>query len=180
VPLPALDCAIPEETCCPWLFDDAEYMLGAIEAIFIACVGEDDCAALRVFVSWGMPAIADTDYLTIWLDGIRRTSGNGGLNVREIQWTVLLSESNYPTFGQSVDGIITSPDTALLHAVNRHVYAHAAVLESAVATAHAAGTLLPNGCTNARVSALVPATGGGDVKGGTAGTRLTITYQRVM
>lgn len=182
MPLPLTSCEIPEETCCPWLFTDATTMLDAISAQLVDCIGEgDECTGppLATFVSFGPPAFTFTDYLTVWLNSITRTQGSAKLpGFYEIQWTIRLSESGYPTVERGKDDILVNPDPALVQAIAAHAYAHLALLASAVGVAQSAGALLPSACSHVRVSSVVPAVGGGSVLGGCAGAELLVAYTR--
>lgn len=181
MPLPNCSCEIQSPTCCGWLFADGRAMLDAVYERLVECLPEtDDCTGppLQTFVSHGQPVTAESDYLTVWLEGIRLTTSNGVMRTFEVSWVMLLSESGYPSF-RSEGNEPVSPDLDLLEQVNEHVYAHLAKLTEAVGTAWLEGDLLPDrACTKVRLSEVVPAVGGGDVLGGSAGARLRIAYSR--
>lgn len=181
MPLPSCACEIEAPTCCGWLFADAETMLAAVYARLADCLPEpDECTgpALDVFVSHGPPALTRSDYLTVWLEYIRLTAADKATRTYEISWVMLLTESGYPGF-KNVGNELTEPTIEQLAAVNEHVYAHLAMLTDAVFLAHSNGELLPaHGCGTVRLSEIVPATGGNDVQGYSAGARLRITYSR--
>lgn len=176
--IPDALCADPT-LCCDRIVLDGLTVLTSVQTALYECLGydpdADNCgeAPFVTFFGFGQPAMT-LDYLTIWLEQItpdfnqdpRTTRFGQSLNV---QWLIRLQLSGYPTF--AMDGqTIVNPDPVVLNRVNQVMTAIGTVVLSTIQTGS------PVGCSGLQIINYLPAIGGGDVLGGTAGVTVRFSY----
>lgn len=163
--------------CCGWLYEDGQSILAAVLPSMVACLPAA-CAPLQSFVSVGKPPTTMADFVTVWLDGLRRVDplAAKGFAMFEVRWTLQVVLGGWPTPRPDGMAIVLPSGPEYDHAAS-YVFGAAASLAGAVGVAAAQGTLLASRASKVAVSNVSLIVSGGEAFAGTAGAQVSISYQ---